>query len=129
MKRRVNLMCSLALVASLASCAPAFQKPPDKFYTPKTQVGISSLFAQKVKIAELTDQTPDAAYVEFPNCSLAVIQVKDVRLLGPQKASELCRKSSDAAAWSYAFQVVSGVVSYFFMKYLAKLFLGPLIGY
>lgn len=104
-------LCALALTASLASCAPTIQGPSGEPYVPKTQVGMGMLFVERVQVAALNDQTPDSAYVEFPDCFNAVIQVADVRKLGVEKADEACRETTRQTVRGFAVVVALGAAA------------------
>lgn len=93
MKSHVSVMCSLALVASLASCAPTIQGPHGESYQPDVKVGGYMLTVQRVPQAELTEQTPETSYVELTGCSAGVVSVRDVRRLGIEQATQVCNQA------------------------------------
>lgn len=127
MKNRVNFMCALALTASLASCAPTMQTPAGESYTPKTQFGVGMLAVQRVNIAAHYEQTPDSAYVEFPDCFNAVISVEDVRNLGVDKARDACRETAlrtnrRAGVLLGVLVALGTIVGFFFVKFIVTVF-------
>lgn len=101
MKSRVSVMCSLALVASLASCAPTIQGPNGESYQPDVKVGGYMLTVQRVPQAELTEQTPETSYVELTGCSAGVISVRDVRRLGIEQATQVCNQTKKGLGWHW----------------------------
>lgn len=117
MKSRVSVMCSLALVASMASCAPSL----GGFNRADVKVGHDMALVQRVYFSELKPQTPESSYVILPTCSGGVVAVRDVRRLGPERAAAICNEqvAKPPVDWRglrvMTGAVVTGFLVYFFV--------------
>ncbi|WP_102128056.1 hypothetical protein [Deinococcus planocerae] len=83
----------------LSSCVPSTQVSLTADVPSARVVSISGgyrLSSALVPLGEVTAQTPDTAYVTFPECSTAAVAVPDVRRLGPDAALQACRAGDQA---------------------------------
>lgn len=93
-KRRGLLLCSVLLASSLASCAPMMTNPAQQV---RVLNGSASLEVERVPLATFSENTPDTAYVQFPECGTTVVLAAEVRRVGTEKARLVCQDSPAAA--------------------------------
>ncbi len=94
MKSAAYSLTALALAFALASCAPTVQGPMGTgAYQPNVRYGIGRALSPAVQLADLTDATPDTAYIHLPECGNAEVLAADVRKLGVDAAREACTKT------------------------------------
>ena len=93
------LPLSLAAGLLLSSCAPSITAQTVQGAVQVSAVrGTPYLFAQKVTIEALNDQTPNDRYVTFSGCQGTAVAVNDVRRYGPDVTLQACQKYAQQQA-------------------------------
>lgn len=108
MNRKTLPLCTLLLIASLASCAPTVQGPAGAAYQPNVAVGVFYVFSVHIPADQITDQTLDSTYASFDDCVQAGVSVADVRKLGVQAADQVCKQ---ARGGTNTFAIVLGAIA------------------
>ncbi len=122
MNRTTLPLATLLLAASLASCAPTVQRPPDS-YRPNVVIGVPYNLATKIPVAQITDATPDATYATFDDCVRVAVSVGDVRKLGVEAADQVCRDTVASIGDVLQGVTVFGTISaLFFIGFLGYFF-------
>ncbi|MGY2895759.1 hypothetical protein [Deinococcus sp. UYEF24] len=120
MNRKALPLCSLALIASLASCSPVVQTVGGAYQT-NVVAGIPLALATKIPASQITDQTPNDVYATFADCQKVAVSVADVRRLGVEAADGVCRdteKNLNAAKSSLGVVGVIALIPILYFLYL-----------